>query len=135
MNIHRINPLGDISCNTPSRVEKDQGFNEIFERRLSETTPGGDVPGGTTRPEAALLDRSDRILERLETLAADLANPSKTLKDMDPLVAEIDREVRQLEMDAAAETAPDPALGDILRDLKITAQVAVFKYQRGDFIA
>lgn len=133
MNIYRIHPFGEAPFTPPRSAEKGQGFDGILQRELA----GGPAAVDTCRlnpATEALLSESSRVLDCLESFAADLADPAKTLKDMAPLVTEIEQRMEKLGNETAGQSDDDPQLRSILDTLQTTARVAVFKYQRGDFV-
>jgi glycyl-tRNA synthetase beta subunit len=92
------------------------------------------LDSGKTDDKARMLSQGDGILTMLETYAADLENPGKTLKQMAPLVEAIDHEVTRLEEKANARFSRDEALMDWVNELSLTARVATVKFHRGDFL-
>jgi len=63
-----------------------------------------------------------------------LTDPSKTLKAIEPLVESIKKEVNTIEAEAAEKVDNDNELERIIKDLTITANVAIFKFHRGDYV-
>ncbi|MBW2031851.1 MAG: hypothetical protein JRJ03_17415 [Deltaproteobacteria bacterium] len=115
-----------------NRVEKDNGFKEILEREVSQI--GG--AGAATPPCARvdLLARSERILDLLDAYARDLHTPSKTLRDMEPLVKGIQEEAGALERQLVDMAPGDTELGNVIREVAVIASVAAFKFYRGDYM-
>ncbi len=111
-------------------------FDDVFNRELTslEKTPDAQPDSGGNDPRAQLLSRGEDILTLLETYAADLENPAKTLKQMAPLVDVIEHEIHQFEKKAAAWFSGDQALLGWANDLSLTARIATVKFHRGDFL-
>jgi hypothetical protein len=89
-----------VNRQTPPHPRGRAGtFNEIFAGQINalDKTAGRSSDPGTTQGEKTVLDRGDDILTLLETYAADLNDPCKTLKQMAPLVSAIEQEVAQFE--------------------------------------
>jgi len=82
----------------------------------------------------SLSSQSDKILHMLDDYARELTDPAKTLKDIEPLVESIRKEVNSIEAEAAEKVYNDNELESIIKDLAITANVAIFKFHRGDYV-
>ena len=132
MGVNEINNSYQPKLRTPTKVHKGTEFKGIFEKKLSETNAA--VPPIPMEGKTEVLERSDKILGLLEDYARDLNNPAKTLKDMGPLVDSIEKEVSLIEAEAADKIGHDKDLEQFIRDLAVTANVAVFKFQRGDYV-
>jgi hypothetical protein len=111
-------------------------FNEILAGQVNalDKTADRSSDPGTSQGKTAVLDRGDDILTLLETYAADLNDPCKTLKQMAPLVSVIEQEVAQFEKNADEQTSLDAELKGWVDDLSLTARVATAKFFRGDFL-
>ena len=70
----------------------------------------------------------------LDDYVRELTDPVKTLKDIEPLVESIRKEVNSIEAEAAEKGYNDNELERIIKDVTITANVAMFKFHRGDYI-
>ncbi len=93
-------------------------------------------PADPTKPvgqKDLALEQSDRVLTLLDRYAGKLADPSTSLKEIYPLVTRIQEEVDLLET-SAADVPDEKGVGRFFKDLAITANVAMLKYQRGDFV-
>jgi predicted transcriptional regulator of viral defense system len=112
------------------------GFGDVFHRELTALEKTSDTPAdsGGTDPMAQLLSRGEDILTLLETYAADLKNPGRTLRQMAPLVDVIEQEIHQFEKKATARFSGDQALLEWANDLSLTARIATAKFHRGDFL-
>ena len=132
MNIKGIDNLYDAKLPSPGRTEENSGFKEIFDRTVSGTN--APAPVESLDPRAMVLDRSDRVLDLLDTYAGKLADTSTSLKEIHPLVKRIENEVRFMESDAADLAGEHEDMGHLLRQVAATANVAVLKFERGDYI-
>jgi hypothetical protein len=63
-----------------------------------------------------------------------LTDTTKTLKDIEPLVENIKKEVNLIQDENTKKVFHDNDLKKIINDLTITANVAISKFQRGDYI-
>lgn len=120
---------------SPSRGSAT-AFDDVFDRELAALEKNSDArpDSGGTDPRAQLLSRGEDILTLLETYAADLENPCKTLKQMAPLVDAIEHEIHQFEKKEKARFSGDQALQEWANDLSLTARIATVKFHRGDFL-
>ena len=132
MNIKEINELHRTKLSASNRVSKNKGFQEIMDRKMSEI----DAPALQIQNQmkATVVENSEKILELLDTYANALTDPSKTLKDIEPLVESIEKGVRHIEREAVDKIPQGDELNEIIKDLAVTANVALFKFHRGDYI-
>ena len=132
MNINKIDHLLKTDISSSKRTDTADGFKQIFDRTLNEinaTTAPAPVDGKTN-----VIEQGDKLLNLLDDYARQLTDPSKTLKDIGPLVERIEKEVSSIETQAAANVKNDQNLEAIIKDLAVTANVAVLKFHRGDYI-
>jgi hypothetical protein len=132
MDIHEIDNLYQAKSLSSQKINKDNRFKQIFDQKLAgihATT--SQIPLDSKRD---VLDQSDKILHLLDDYVGELTDPAKTLKDIEPLVESIRKEVSSIEAEAAEKVYNDNELERIIKDLTITANVAIFKFHRGDYI-
>ena len=132
MNINKINPFQKNDLPSPQKTDTAKGFKEIFDRTLNEVN-------ATTAPAPVdskknVIEHGDKLLNLLDDYARQLNDPGKTLKDIGPLVEKIEKEVSLIETQATATVKNDQKLEAIIKDLAVTANVAVLKFHRGDYI-
>ncbi|MBW1727717.1 MAG: hypothetical protein JRF31_12795 [Deltaproteobacteria bacterium] len=132
MDINRIYDLIQGQQSSPKKMDSDCGFKQVFDKKINEineatmsTSMGG---------KADVIKHGDKILNLLDDYTRDLADPAKTLKDIGPLVKNIEKEVSLIEAESADAVHNDEALKKIIKDLAVTANVAVYKFHRGDYI-
>jgi DNA repair ATPase RecN len=132
MKIDHIDHLYHGKVSSPEKTAKGDGFKKIFDQRLAEidqTT--SQIPDGSN---AEILKRSERVLDLLDEYASGLNNPEKTLKDIEPLVASIKEEADSIERESQEKLQHDEELERLVKELSVTANVAMFKFHRGDYI-
>ncbi len=137
MTIYGIDIPVNSSRQTLSPAPKTgTAFDDVFIRELTALQKTPDLPSdsGASDPMAHMMSRGDEILTMLETYAADLENPCKTLKQMTPLVDVIEQEVDRFEKSAKAGFPSDQAFMTWVNELTLTARVATAKFHRGDFV-
>jgi hypothetical protein len=132
MKIDHIDHLyhGKVSC--PEKTTKGDGFKKIFDQRLAEIgQTASQLPPGSS---AEILKRSERVLDLLDEYASGLNDPNKTLKEIGPLVASIKEEADSIERESREKLHHDKELERFVKELSVTANVAMFKFHRGDYI-
>lgn len=132
MNINKIDNAFKSGSQPSNKVSGDNQFKQIFEKTLhkvDETTMPGPVDHQTD-----VIKQGDKILNLLDDYARLLTDPGKSLKDIAPLVASIEKEVSLIEAEAADKIHHDHELEKFVQDLAVTASVAALKFHRGDYI-
>jgi len=76
---------------------------------------------------------AERTVDLLDSYQAALANPTRTLKSMAPLVQEIEAEVTRIQK-SLEDLPPDDRLRPLLNQVAVTAMVETIKFNRGDYI-
>jgi hypothetical protein len=132
MDINEISNVYHGKLASSKKVKKGNGFTQILEQRLAEINPTNpQTPRDIT---GDILKQSDKILNLLYDYARELADPGKTLKDIEPLVESIKQEVGIIESEVSHKLHNDKHLEKLIKDLAVTANVAMFKFHRGDYI-
>ncbi len=132
MNINKIDNAFKSGLQPSNKVNGDNQFKQIFEKTLhkvAEITMPGPVDHQTD-----VIKQGDKILNLLDDYARLLIDPGKSLKDIAPLVASIEKEVSLIETEAADKVHHDHELEKFVQDLAVTANVAALKFHRGDYI-
>ena len=132
MDINSIKNFAELKAQSSSKINTDKGFGEIFEQKIAKIT-------ATETPSPAdnrvhVMEHGNRILNLLDDYARELSNPRKTLKHIEPLVENIKKEANLLEVEATDEIKKDSQLEGLIKDVAVTANVAAFKFERGDYI-
>ena len=131
MDINKIDNSFQAKLTSTAKVDNNQ-FKQIFDKKLDElqTTSGLSPVDG----KSDVIVQSEKILNLLDDYAGELADPSRTLKDIRPLVDSIEKEVSLMESEAVNKVQNDKALDSLVKDLAVTAKVAMYKFHRGDYI-
>jgi len=132
MDIHEIDNLYQAKSLSSQKINKDNRFKQIFNQKLTDIHATASQTSLDCKRD--VLNQSDKILHMLDDYARELTDPAKTLKDIEPLVESIRKEVNSIEAEAAEKVYNDNELERIIKDLAITANVAIFKFHRGDYI-
>ena len=132
MKIDHIDHLYHGKVSSPEKTAKGDGFKKVFDQRLAEIgQTSSQIPDGSN---AEILKRSERVLDLLDEYASGLNDPEKTLKDIEPLVASIKEEADSIERESQEKLQHDEELERFVKELSVTANVAMFKFHRGDYI-
>jgi hypothetical protein len=132
MDIRQIDNLLALKTSSSRKASTTGGFGEIYNQKLaaiSETDTQAQLAA-----KKALIDQSSRIMDLLDEYAGHLSNPAKSLKELDPLVRTIQNQVDLVAAKAADPKFATDEIGAVVTDLALTANVAVLKFQRGDFV-
>jgi hypothetical protein len=135
----------------PREIQKTEtaGFQETLQKTLAARPGAPPAPRGAgalgeiqsavmptvENDSDVLVDRTGRLIDLLDAYARQLADPAKSLKQIAPLVAEIQTQAERL-MAAAAETGlqQDAALQTLATRSAVAANVEVIRFQRGDYV-
>jgi len=132
MDINRIYDSFQGQRSLPKTVDGDCGFEQVFDKKINEMNAA--TMSASMGSKADVIKHGDKILNLLDNYTRELADPAKTLKDIGPLVKNIEKEVSLIEAESADAVHNDKALKKIIKDLAVTANVAVYKFHRGDYI-
>ena len=150
MKINSNNPHFDIKKQQPTDRQQQTGtdFKDVLKEtasRHSADKTGDKAPMPTMaagslhlqfRPEVApqaVAERVDRFLDVLDQYRAGLADPNMTLKNLFPLLQQIETEKQQL--DAIGKNLPEGnRLKPILDEALVTGTLEVVKFNRGDYV-
>jgi hypothetical protein len=132
MDITKIGNSFQAKLSSTAKVDGDNQFKQIFNQKLDELNP-------TTNPcpvdnKSDVIVQSEKILNLLDHYAGELADPARTLKEIRPIVDSIEKEVTLMESEAVGNVQNDKALDRLVKDLSVTAKVAMYKFHRGDYI-
>ena len=83
---------------------------------------------------AAVIQKTDRLLDLLYNYSKDIEDPKKTLKDIEPLIDTIQKDASRLLAETDKALPGNEDLRRIAREAAVTANVEYFKFYRGDYI-
>jgi hypothetical protein len=132
MDITRIYDSFQGQPSSSKKVDGDCGFKQVFDKKIGEMNAA--TMNTPVSSKADLIKNGDKILTLLDDYTRELADPNKTLKDMEPLVKIIEKEASLIQDKYRDAVHNDKALEKIIKDLAVTANVAVYKFHRGDYI-
>ena len=152
VNIHHIQDTTQ-PINTPQGGPEKTGNRDAFKSALTQAldkAEPSEMPGTTTHglgeitptrtiqiPEQAALvsGSTEKLLELLDTYAAQLQDPGVSLKHMAPVVETIQQKADQLVEETRALGPDHAGLRDIATQTAVTAQTESIKFQRGDYLS
>ncbi len=138
MKINGINgdlPVSEPRQDSKATLEPNTDFKGIFDHQLARINAPGEVPHTfVSDARITLVSQGDKLLSLLDDYAADLENPGKTLKQIAPLVNSIENEVSRIQETIADSSLADTDLLGLMDELTGTADVATYKFHRGDFL-
>ncbi len=151
----KIDPANGLS-GTPSppvnRPEETQGgdFKSILEEKMEspsveendgtrppsavETIPDIAFPSVSPAGDDDLVQQMEDFLDTLENYQQKLMDPDTSLKELSPLVVQIQSEGEKL-TDALQGLQAGDGMQDILSQMLITSSLEVIRFNRGDYIA
>jgi hypothetical protein len=132
MDINKINNSFQTVLSSTKKTDGDHQFKQIFDQKLNEINATGSL--SLVDDKKNVMAKSEKILDLLDRYTGALADPTKTLKDISPLVDSIEKEVGSIQSGTENQVVDDKALDKIVKDLAVTAKVAMYKFHRGDFI-
>ena len=132
MDINKIGNSFQAKLLSTAKIDDDNQFKQIFDQKLDKLhETAGPCPVDS---KSDVIVQSEKILNLLDHYAGELADPARTLKDIRPLVDSIEKEVTLMESEAVNKVQNDKALDRLVKDLAVTAKVAMYKFNRGDYI-
>ena len=132
MDINKIDHSYQEKVGSSTSKAKENGFKKVFDQKMNEIN--GTLPRNLLEGKSNVLKQGDKILNLLDDYGRVLTDPAMTLKEIEPLVERIEEEVSLFEVEAAQVGQDDKALSRLTHDLATTAEVALFKFRRGDFL-
>jgi hypothetical protein len=81
-----------------------------------------------------LTDRAQQAIDLLDAYSKALADPQKSLRDIEPELTAFVSEAQTLWEDYLGTDRDDPQLKSILEDIQRTARLEGIRFQRGDYL-
>ena len=131
MKINTIPGLFKENSVSFKKIDRNFGFKQLFDIKMNEITAAAN--SASARSRTRVIERGNKLLDLLDDYARKLTHPSRTLKEIDPLVKRIERELSGIESEFSGKTFTENGLEKIINDLVVTAHVAAFKFRRGDY--
>lgn len=101
-------------------------------RRLAEPRAVNFI--SSAAPETTIIDQTRRVIDLMNAYASNLADPEKTLKDVEPLLTQFLDAAQSVHDEYKDKAAGSNLLAGILNDLLRTAHLEQIRFQRGDYV-
>lgn len=137
-----IAPQGKVR--QPSNDFFKDSLNKAMGDRKATDTLAPPVALGEVRPTSfheinspaqRIVSQTTQLLDLLDNYASDLNNPSRSLKDMAPLVDEINANANDLLRETGQMLDPDENLRQIASEAVMTARMELIRFNRGDYVS
>lgn len=132
MDISKIGNFSPAQLSLPDKARAPGSFGEIYQEQLTAIPPM--EAQFCIDAKTDLMGQGDKVLDLLDAYTAELSNPEKTLKEIDPLATAIEEEMHVFETKRADQMGMDEEMEGFADALAITANVALLKFRRGDYI-
>ena len=132
MDINKVDNSFQAALSSTKKADSNHQFKQIFDQKLDEINETESI--SPVDDKKNIMVQSEKILNLLDRFSGALADPTKSLRDISPLVDSIEKEVGSIESKTENQVNVDKALDKIVKDLAVTAKVAMYKFHRGDFI-
>ena len=116
------------------RVEKSK--NEVMDTQQStflRPLSGIQMNAPFRLDRSLALERIENLIGLLDQYRSKLADPGTTLKNIDPIIKQIDLESEKL-APALDSLPPEDELKDLMNQTLVTASLEVTKFYRGDYM-
>ncbi|PIE62722.1 MAG: hypothetical protein CSA25_03820 [Desulfobacter postgatei] len=117
-----------LNCALGKTQESEQGF------QASEL---GEIPALTfdiQTVSSIVTNKTDKLLSTLENYASKLYDTNITLKDIEPVLKELNEDAASLLEETLSLGKDDQDLIDIATSTAVTAKTEYLKFQRGDYL-
>ncbi|MFH2045464.1 MAG: hypothetical protein ABIK92_10005 [Pseudomonadota bacterium] len=132
MNINKIDQTDCLRQSGLNKITSDKGFKQVFDQKLTEINKVAQP--ALSEHETDIINHSDKVLNLLDDYVNELNNHQKTLRDIEPLVSSIEKEISLVESKTAGIVPKNGEIEQFVRELSVTANVAILKFQRGDYL-
>jgi len=116
--------LIDNSTKTDGADKKTPAINNLSQIQLNPFLSGRDI---------SIVDRAERLLDTLDEYQEKLAHPEFTLRDISPLIGEMEAG-NEILTSAVSSLSDGEELKNILNQVIITSSVEIIKFNRGDYV-
>ena len=119
----------------------DKALNEEATDRTAQSAHNGILGEIQAIPPASLDDHQqsieggiNQLIDMLDKYRKDLADPDKTLRDIEPILSALKKHADELMEKAHQEGADASLLNEIATEAAMAANVEFIKFRRGDYI-
>lgn len=149
-NINNIQSITQIIDSQSTKVSKTsgqaQGFESLLNSELEKTQESekgiqtselGEIPAPAfdiQTVSSIVTDKTDKLLTSLERYASKLDDTNVSLKDIEPVLEELNADAASLLEETLSLGKDDQNLIDIATSTAVTAKTEYLKFQRGDYL-
>ncbi len=147
MDIKKITDfLNPAKISRPKPTEEKSSFQQVLNnvvdakgtRSTQESAPISNVsPVSLLHAPNSLynvLQQADTVVDLLDNYSKSLANPQRSLKNIEGVITRMEKEVNSLKGRTNNMVEHDEKLLRLVNDIAVTANVEIFKFYRGDYI-
>lgn len=148
--INNIQGITQLLDNQSTQVSKTsgqaQGFESLLNSALEKTQEPeegtqiselGEIPAlgfDIQTVSSIVTDKTDKLLNSLESYASQLDDTSVSLKDIEPALEELNADAASLLEETLSLGEDDQDLIDIATSTAVAAKTEYLKFQRGDYL-
>ncbi|MGD9823466.1 hypothetical protein [Desulfobacter sp.] len=148
--INNIQGITQLLDNQSTQVSKTsgqaQGFESLLNSALEKTQEPeertqiselGEIPAfdfDIQTVSSIVTDKTDKLLNSLESYASQLDDTSVSLKDIEPALEELNADASSLLEETLSLGEDDQDLIDIATSTVVAAKTEYLKFQRGDYL-
>ncbi len=148
--INNIQGITQLLDNQSTQVSKTsgqaQGFESLLNSALEKTQESeqgtqvselGEIPAldfDIQTVSSIVTDKTDKLLNSLESYASQLDDTTVSLKDIEPALEELNADAASLLEETLSLGEDDQDLIEIATSTAVAAKTEYFKFQRGDYL-
>ncbi|WP_319573952.1 hypothetical protein [uncultured Desulfobacter sp.] len=146
-NIHNFTQILDNQSTKASKTSgQAHGFESLLNSALEKTQESengiqtselGEIPSldfDIQTVSSIVTDKTDKLLTNLERYASKLDDANVSLKDIEPVLEELNADAASLLEETLSLGEDDQNLIDIATSTAVTAKTEYLKFQRGDYL-
>lgn len=116
--------LIDASYETDVRSDETPAITNVPDLQMNAFQSEGEMP---------VVERAERLLDLLDEYQRKLANPAFTLRDISPLIDELNADNKGL-ASSVNSLAEGDELKNILNQIIVATSIEIIKFNRGDYV-
>ncbi|MDY6903853.1 MAG: hypothetical protein SWH61_04125 [Thermodesulfobacteriota bacterium] len=145
-NIGYINGAVKDVTTPEKQIAKTNGFQDAMKEAVSAGRSAADnlsiadvdrtlaVKAPSENTGVSMVQKTEHLLDLMDYYARGLANPEKSLKDLEPIAVSMKENANELIQQTRSGEVTDDTLHKIAKATALTANVEYAKFSRGDYI-
>lgn len=136
------------STHSPKGTDQASGFRDMLRETIDQPGPTSAAQKASPLPEpraihnagqqllqpASLTESASKAIDMLDSYSKALANPGKTLRDIEPELKAFVHQTESLYEEYLDSGQDDPMLKSVMDELLRTARLEDVRFQRGDYL-